>query len=113
MSLYSENYSRIMDGYNKILDTIKSVEQLEQLECIPNMIDNWIKLVDKYCNDVFYDKTNPNRKKDAPRLGEVGMKMFEVMKQLYQDRVEELTPPEYNGLFKPKRVKSLQEIAHE
>lgn len=110
MNLYSENYKKMMDGYSKILDCINSVETLEQLESIPNMVDSWLTLVDHYCDEVYWDKTNKSRKKDAPRLGDAGKEMFEAIKSLYQQRLQELSPREYEGVFKPIHVKGFQEM---
>jgi hypothetical protein len=113
MSTYSENYKKVMDGYTKIYNTIVSVEVFEQLECIPNMVDNWINLIDRYCDEVYYDKTNRSRKADAHSLGNMGRQMFQELKQLYQGRLQALQPREYEGGFKPCRVKSIAEMAHE
>ena len=110
MSLYSENYKKMMDGYTKILSCIHSVETVDQLECIPNMVDSWIALVDKYCDSIYYDKTNKFRKKHASQLGEAGKEMFDAMKTIYQNRLVELTPEEYDGVIKPTRIKGFQEI---
>ena len=113
MSLYSENYKKMMDGYNKIVNCIASVEYMEQLECIPNMTDAWIVLVDKYCDEIYYDKSNKNRKKDAPQFGEAGKEMFESLKSIYQQKLQEFLPEEYEGNFKPIRVKNLSEMVYE
>lgn len=113
MSLYSENYTKMTIGYNKINATISSVETNEQLECIPRLIESWVNLVDKYCDEVFNDKISSTHKKDASRLGETCSVMFEELKAQYQLKREELTPEEYKEVFKPKRVKSIVEMVNE
>ena len=110
MSLFSEHYKQMMDGYNKILSCIDSVEIMSQLECIPNMIDSWICLVDHYCDEIYYDKSNKSRKSDASRLGDSAKEMYESMKFLFQQRFGELSPEEYEGKWHPVKVSGFDEI---
>lgn len=110
MSTYSKNYKKVTDGYNKILDCIKSSEYLEQLECIPTMIESWLGCVDVYCDEIFFDRSNRHRKKDADKLAESSVSMFEELKSTLQLTMKTLTPEEYDGVFKPVRVKGLNEM---
>jgi len=111
MSTYSENYQKLLDGYNKIQYTIDSVEELEQLECVSKMADGWVSLADKWAEQVYLDKSNKNRKKDTTRFIEAGKEMFEDIHGLYQQKIQELQPIEYEDTFKPVRIKGLQEYA--
>jgi len=113
MSMYSESYAKILNGYNKISACIESTETQEQLTCITNMVESWVSLADKYCTAVYRDKTNKNRRKDSNALGEVCVGMFEDLKGQYQERLQGFTPEEYEATFTPKRIKGLAEIAHE
>ena len=111
MSIYSENYTKVMCGYNKILACIDSVETREQLECIPIMVENWINLADTYCDHIYYDKTNKHRKKDSSKLGEAVKEMFDDLKSSYEQCISSFEPEEYEGIFKPVKIKGLQEYS--
>ena len=113
MSKYSENYKKINDGYNMILATIDSTETFEQLQCIPNMVDNWVDLVDHYCNVVYCDRKDKNRKKNTNQLADLAKMMIEDLKGSYQEVLAELTPEPYEGHHLPIRVKTMWEMAHE
>ena len=116
MSTYSKNYSKMMDGYNKILATIDSVELEEEMLCIPTLISNWVGLIDKWCDEIYRDKSIHwiwNRKREASNFGNAGMGMFEILKQTYEDKSKMFVQEEYDGSFQPTRIKSMQEIAHD
>lgn len=113
MSLYSVSYTKMMNGYNKIYNCITSVCVIDQLECVSNLVDNWINLIDNYCDRIYIDKSNKNREKDANQLAEACKGMIETLKELYQQKLQELTPVEYEGSFQPVRIKSLPEMVHE
>ena len=113
MSKYGENYKKMLDGYNKIVACIESTEFIEQLECVSNLADNWVNLMDHYGDEVYHDRSNRNRRKDANRLCDAGVKMFDELKEIYQQRLQQLTPQEYEGAFHPIRVKNIYEIVHE
>ena len=112
MSKYSENYKKTTDGYNKIMLCIDTAIALPQLGCIPNIVDNWVDLVELYCNQVAQDKKDRHRKKNANQLVEVAKGMFEDLKGRYQYALQVLSPKDYEGNFRPVRVKTLQEIAN-
>lgn len=114
MSVYSENYSKMLKGYNKILRVIKSVEIEDEMSCIPTLINNWVNMVDKWCNEVYHDRSIRgvwNKKRESSNLGNAGMKMFTDIKNEYQKLVDEFTQDEYTGSFQPVRIKGLQELA--
>lgn len=110
MSKYSENYKKTTDGYNKILLCIDTAIVLQQLECIPNIVDNWVDLVELYCNQVARDKKDRHRKKNANELADVAKGMFETLKARYQYALQVLSPREYEGNFRPVKVKTIQEM---
>ena len=110
MSKYSVNYKKITDGYNKIMSCIDTSSIIEQLECIPNMVDSWIKLTELYCEQTNQDKSDRYRKKNANNLAEMTAEMFEDIKEHYQYTVQSLSPKEYEGVFGPVRVKNLKEM---
>ena len=109
--MYGINYKKMMDGYNKINTTIESVQTPEQLECIPRMIESWVNLMDKYCDQIYADKANKTRKKDTNVFAESGSGMFNDLVKNYQQKQQEFGPNEYEGVFKPVRVKGLPEIS--
>ena len=113
MSIYSINYQKVTDGYNKIMRIIESTEIPEHTDCIPRLVDSWVNLVDHYCDQVYVDRSNRNRKSDANRLGDTAAKMFESIKETYENKMQQFAPEEYEGNFKPCRVKSLPEMVHE
>ena len=110
MSKYSENYKKTTDGYNKIMLCIDTAVVLPQLECIPNIVDNWVDLVELYCNQVAQDKKDRHRKKNANQLAEVAKGMFENLKSRYQYALQVLSPKDYEGNFRPVKVKTIQEM---
>lgn len=113
MSKYGENYKKMLDGYNKIVACIESVGYVEQLECISNLADNWLGLIDHYGDEIYNDKSNWHRKKEADQFCEAGVKMFEDLKNIYQQRLQELAPQGYEGGFCPVRVKNIYEMLNE
>jgi len=110
MSKYSENYKKTTDGYNKIMLCIDTAVVLPQLGCIPNIVDNWVDLVELYCNQVAQDKKDRHRKKNSNQLAEVAKGMFENLKARYQYALQVLSPKDYEGNFSPVKVKTIQEM---
>ena len=110
MSKYSENYKKTTDGYNKIMLCIDTAIVLPQLRCIPNIVDNWVDLVELYCNQVAQDKKDRHRKKNANQLADVAKGMFEDLKARYQSALQVLSPKDYEGNFHPVKVKTIQEM---
>ncbi len=115
MSIYSVNYKKMLDGYNKIVACIESVKYAEQLECISNLADNWVSLMDKYSDDIYGDRSNcrHKRKVEVEQFCRAGENMFQDLKALYQQRLQDFIPREYEGGFKPLRVKNIYEIIEE
>ena len=113
MSKFDENYTKLNDGYIKIKDTISSAESIEHLDCVQNMVSSWVNLTEKYCDEVFYDKSIGSRRirnRYADQLAETASVMFEDLKNLYQQYAQEIMPKEYEGSFSPLRVKNLSEM---
>ena len=109
MSKYSENYNKVYAGYVKIQACIDSCKTIDQLDVIETLVNNWVNLINQYCDEVYrYDKKG---KKWADQLGEAGRGMFDDIKELYQATLESFKEREYVGVFKPVRIKSLQEYA--
>lgn len=113
MSVYSENYKKVLAGYVKILNSIDSLTHSGQLACIPNMLNSWVDLVDMYCTEVAHDKTSVHRKRNADKLCTAAKEMFDDLKGFFQFRSGELAPEEYTGVFKNVRVKPLNEFEYD
>ena len=113
ISVYFKSLNKVNNGYLKIISTIDSIIIPDQLQCISNMIDNWVNLMDTYCNDVYYDKKNKHRKKYADKLADICEILFNDIKQRYQEKIESITPKEYTGLCDTTRIKGLNEISTE
>jgi len=114
MSVYFENLTKVFDGYNKIVDTINSITVPEQLNCISNMVDGWVDLGDMYCEQVWRDKNNKKyRKRDSNKLAEIINLLFEDIKQLFQQRIQDLQIEQYTGIYNTTRIKGLNEISTE
>jgi len=110
MSKYGENYKKMLDGYNKIVSCIESAVYIEQLECVSNLADNWVNLMDHYADEIHSDRSNRKRRKDANQFCESGAKMFEELKNIYQQRLQQLAPEDYEGGFRPMRIKNIYEM---
>ncbi len=110
MSLFSERYQLILDGYNKILNCIETSENIIHLECISNMINSWLNLAEQYCNEVYYDRSDKTRKVNASKLADSLKEMFESIKEFAQQRANELSPEEYEGKWHPVKVYGFDEI---
>ena len=113
MSIYFENLTKVRDGYNKIVDTINSITTSEQLNCASNMVEAWVNLGDMYCGQVWKDKSNKHRKRDSNKLAEVIEVLFNDLKQVFQQRVQDLQPEQYTGICNTTRIKGLNEISTE
>lgn len=113
MSKFSENYKKLSDGFIKIGACIETAEAPEHMTVITKMIQSWLTLADKYCDEVYFDKSNRHRKADADRLGNAVKEMFDDLNPRFAERVAEFTPEDYEATFKPTRVKTLSEIVHE
>lgn len=113
MSTYSKNYTKLTNGYIKIMDTIDSVKKYEHLICISNMINSWVNLIDLYCDEVYDDKTNKERKKDAISLAKAGKEMFDDIKDFFQYKNDYFQPTEYTGINRCTRIKPLSELIYE
>ena len=112
MSTYSEKYQKMIAGYNKIISCIDSIEYPEHLECVPTIVENWVNLLETYEDNIYRDRRNRNRKKDAERFAEAATEMFKDINEVYNQRVCELAPVEYTGVSQPVRIRGIQEIAH-
>ena len=113
MSVYFENLTKVHDGYNKIVDTINSITIPEQLSCISNMVDGWVDLGDMYCEQVWKDKSNKHRKRDSNKLAEIINVLFNDLKQVFEQRIQDLQPEPYDGIYNTTRIKGLNEISIE
>ena len=113
MSVYSENYKKTLDGYTKIMKIIDSIEYADHLDCIPNLVDSWVSLVDSYCSDIYHDRTSKTRKTDIDHLDFARKDMFDNIKNAYQSKLQSFSSDEYEGNFGAIRVKGLQEIVNE
>lgn len=113
MSIFSENYKKLNDGFVKINACIETAETPEHMNVIAKMIQSWLGLADIYCDDVYFDKTNRHRKTDANRLGDAVKEMFNELNSAFAERMSAFTPEDYETSFKPHRVKDLREIVHE
>lgn len=118
MSVFTENYQKLQEGYNKILACIDSLNDEDQLNYINNMTNNWINLADMYCDQVYNDKSGGwkwTRKKNANALGDAVKTMFDDINNKFRAKGEELLQnslytKEYEGKFKPVRIKNLSEM---
>lgn len=113
MSIYSKNLNKVNDGYLKILSTIDSIMNPDQLQCISNMVDGWVDLMDMYCNEVYCDRSNKYRKKNADSLASVGEMLFNDIKQKFQEKIDSFNQEEYTGIYKTTRIKGINEICTE
>jgi len=113
MSVYFENLTKVHAGYNKIVDTINSITNPEQLSCISNMVDGWVNLGDMYCEQVCRDKSNRMRWKNSNKLAETINLLFEDIKQVFQQRIQDLQSESYTGIYNTVRIKGLNEISIE
>lgn len=100
----------MMDGYNKICKCIQSIEDSSQNQCVANLINNWLTMVDKWCDEVYHDKTNRHRKKDTNKLGDLCAEMFEQLKNMCEQKSEEFEDDDYIAVSPAVHIKSLQEI---
>ena len=108
MSIFSENYRKIIDGYYKISATINSINSQEHLACIPQMVENWVNMADTYCDQIYNDRSNRHRKKDANRLGDVCKIMFDDLSNMHQQKFQEFAQSEYTGVYPLKKINGLE-----
>ncbi len=109
MSKYSENYTKVNEGYLKILNCIDSCEDPEQMTAVENMTNLWVNLIDYYCDQVqTFDKRG---RKLAESLAQAGVQMFNDIKERFQEKMVDFEPEEYTGMYKPVRIKNLREYA--
>lgn len=113
MSIFSENYKKLNDGFIKINACIETAQAPEHMTVIAKMIQSWLGLADAYCDDVYFDKTNRHRKTDADRLGNAVKEMFDELNSTFTEQMSAFTPEDYEASFKPVRIKGLHEIAQE
>ena len=109
MSKYSENYTKVYEGYTKILACIESCETINQLNVIETLVNNWVNLLDFYCDEVY--RCDKHGWKLADQLGDAGKGMFDDIKEVYQMNLESFQELPYEGGFAPIRIKSIQEYA--
>ena len=109
MSKYNENYTKVNDGYLKIIACIDSCETPEQMTAVENMVNLWVNLIDYYCDQVH--DSDWRGKKWAESLAQAGVVMFNDIKELFQEKMNEFQPEEYTGVYKPVRIKNLSEYA--
>lgn len=111
MNKFTENYSKVLEGYEKTKKCIESVDSILHIPYSQKMFECWVNLLDYYCDQVYHDKENCHRKRDADTLGEAAAHMFESLKNTFEQKLHEFAEPEYEGSFAATRIKSLQEYA--
>ena len=112
MIMYSVFYGRIYDGYKKILDTIDSCESIEHLASCKNLVENWLGLIDYYCDTIYYNRSNGRRRQRkalANHLAEASTEMYNHIKEVFEQVNADLLPEPYEGGFPAVRIRSLQE----
>ena len=112
MSVYSDNYNKTLAGYNKIKSCIESCETLEHLEGVQRIINSWLDVVGNYAEEIFCDKSIGNRrkrKKAAEDYSQVIATMFSDIKSNFENKNMELIPEDYESIYKPVRIRSIQE----
>ena len=62
------------------------------------------------CESVYKDKSNRHRKRDAIKLEDTCLKIVDSIKAMFQEKANEFAPDEYEGGFRPIRVKNLREM---